>query len=52
MFSETRATHLHAAFFKTLKTHFKRPIAHKEEELFIGQLIARSHGKKKFLKLS
>lgn len=52
MLSEARATHLHAAFFKAPKTCFKQPKAHKKEELFTGQLIARSYGKNKFLKLS
>lgn len=49
MFSELKScTH---ACIKALTMCFKQTVAHKKE-LFIGQLIARSYGKNKFLKFS
>lgn len=45
--------HLHEAFFKAPKMCFMQPkLTFIKEQLFIGQLIARSHGKNKFLMLS
>lgn len=50
MFSKIKScTHAH---IKALKMCLMQPVAHKKEELLIGQLIARSYGKNKFLKLS
>lgn len=50
MFSKIKScTH---ARIKALKMCFMQPVAHKKEELFRGQLIARSYGNYKSLKLS